>query len=66
MVRRPPNLHASHRPCGGSYDGDHNQRVADAICGQWYRVDLLFFHWCLHCRVIIDLKIGVLSHADAG
>ena len=32
----------------------------------WYRVDLLFFHRRLRCLVIIDLKIGELSHADAG
>ena len=66
MVCRPPNLRASHWPCGGLYDEDHNQRVADSICGQWYQVDLLLFHWRLHCLVIIDLKIGAFSHADAG
>ena len=32
----------------------------------WFRVDLLFFHRRLRCLVIIDLKIGELSHADAG
>ncbi|MCA8336228.1 MULTISPECIES: PDDEXK nuclease domain-containing protein [Burkholderiaceae] len=32
----------------------------------WYRVDLLFFHRKLHCLVIIDLKLGALSHADVG
>ncbi len=36
------------------------------VGGQWYRVDLLFFHRRLHCLVIIDLKIGAFSHADAG
>ncbi|HVE82445.1 MAG TPA: PDDEXK nuclease domain-containing protein [Myxococcales bacterium] len=37
-------------------------RVGDA----WYRVDLLFFHRRLHCLVVIDLKLGELTHADAG
>lgn len=32
----------------------------------WYRVDLLFFHRRLRCLVVIDLKLGELTHADAG
>ncbi len=32
----------------------------------WYRVDLLFFHRKLRCLVVIDLKLGPLTHADAG
>jgi predicted nuclease of restriction endonuclease-like (RecB) superfamily len=32
----------------------------------WYRVDLLFFHRRLRCLVIIDLKLGKFTHADAG
>jgi predicted nuclease of restriction endonuclease-like (RecB) superfamily len=36
------------------------------IGGEWYRVDLLFFHRRLRCLVIIDLKLGKLTHADAG
>jgi len=32
----------------------------------WYRVDLLLFHRRLRCLVIIDLKLGSLSHADVG
>ncbi len=32
----------------------------------WYRVDLLFFHRGLRCLVVIDLKIGAFTHADAG
>jgi predicted nuclease of restriction endonuclease-like (RecB) superfamily len=32
----------------------------------WFRVDLLFFHRRLHCLLVIDLKIGKFSHADAG
>jgi predicted nuclease of restriction endonuclease-like (RecB) superfamily len=33
---------------------------------EWYRVDLLLFHRRLRCLVIIDLKIGKFTHADAG
>ena len=33
---------------------------------EWYRVDLVFFHRRLRCLVIIDLKIGKFTHADAG
>lgn len=36
------------------------------IDDEWYRVDLLFFHRRLRCLVIIDLKVGKLTHADAG
>jgi len=32
----------------------------------WYRVDLVFFHRRLRCLVVIDLKIGKFTHADAG
>ena len=32
----------------------------------WYRVDLVFFHRALRCLVVIDLKVGELTHADAG
>ena len=37
-------------------------RVGD----EWYRVDLLFFHRRLRALVVIDLKIGKFTHADAG
>ncbi len=33
---------------------------------EWYRIDLLLFHRRLKCLVVIDLKIGKFSHADAG
>ena len=36
------------------------------IDDEWYRVDLLFFHRRLRCLVIIDLKLGKFTHADAG
>ena len=36
------------------------------IGDEWYRVDLLFFHRRLRCLVVIDLKIGGFTHADAG
>lgn len=32
----------------------------------WFRVDLVLFHRRLRCLVIIDLKAGRFSHADAG
>ena len=37
-------------------------RVGD----EWYRVDLVFYHRGLRCLVLIDLKLGKLTHADAG
>jgi len=36
------------------------------IGDEWYRVDLVFFHRRLRCLVIIDLKLGKFTHADAG
>jgi len=36
------------------------------IGDQWYRIDLLFFHRRLRCLVVIDLKLGKFTHADAG
>ena len=32
----------------------------------WYRIDLLLYHRALRCLVIIDLKRGHFTHADAG
>ncbi|HEY0054825.1 MAG TPA: PDDEXK nuclease domain-containing protein [Pedobacter sp.] len=31
-----------------------------------YRIDLVFYHRILKCNVLIDLKLGEFSHADAG
>lgn len=36
------------------------------IGDEWYRIDLLFYHRRLRCLVIVDLKIGKFTHADAG
>ena len=36
------------------------------IGDQWFRIDLLFFHRRLSCLVIVDLKLGEFTHADAG
>ena len=36
------------------------------IGDEWYRIDLLFFHRKLRCLVVIDLKRGRFTHADAG
>jgi predicted nuclease of restriction endonuclease-like (RecB) superfamily len=32
----------------------------------WFRIDLIFFHRRLHGLIIIDLKVGKFSYADAG
>jgi predicted nuclease of restriction endonuclease-like (RecB) superfamily len=37
-------------------------RVGD----EWYRVDLVLYHRRLRCLVIIDLKLGKLTHSDIG
>lgn len=37
-------------------------RIGDS----WYRMDLLLYHRRLRCLVIVDLKRGKFSHADAG
>jgi len=37
-------------------------RVGD----EWYRIDLLFYNRRLRCLVVIDLKLGRFTHADAG
>src|ERR1700721_1564199 len=50
---------------GGDFAFVGRQRrllVGDA----WYRVDLLFFHRRLRCLIIVDLKLGKFTHADAG
>ena len=36
------------------------------IGDEWYRVDLVFFHRRLRCLLLIDLKLGKFTHADAG
>ena len=36
------------------------------IDDSWFRVDLLFFHRGLKCLLVIDLKVGKFSYADAG
>jgi len=36
------------------------------IDDEWYRVDLVLFHRKLRCLLLIDLKLGRFSHADAG
>ncbi len=37
-------------------------RIGDS----WFRIDLLLYHRGLRCLVIIDLKTGAFTHADAG
>jgi hypothetical protein len=36
------------------------------IGDQWFRLDLIFFHRTLRALLIIDLKTGPFTHADAG
>ncbi|EKW1656061.1 PDDEXK nuclease domain-containing protein [Citrobacter freundii] len=36
------------------------------IDDNWFRVDLLFFHRRLRCLLLVDLKVGKFSYADAG
>jgi len=36
------------------------------IDDEWFRVDLVFYHRGLRCLVLIDLKLGRFTHADAG
>jgi predicted nuclease of restriction endonuclease-like (RecB) superfamily len=36
------------------------------IDDEWFRVDLVFYHRVLRCLVLIDLKLGRFTHADAG
>ncbi len=31
-----------------------------------YRIDLVFYHRMLKCHVLVDLKLGEFTHADAG
>ncbi len=31
-----------------------------------YYIDLVFYHRILKCHVLIDLKVGIFSHADSG
>ena len=37
-------------------------RIGDS----WYRIDLLLYHRGLKCLIIVDLKTGAFTHADAG
>lgn len=36
------------------------------IGDQWFRIDLVFYHRRLRCLMLIDLKLGEFTHADAG
>lgn len=50
---------------GGSFTFVGRQRRL-RVGDEWYRVDLVFFHRELRCLVVIDLKLGKFTHADAG
>lgn len=36
------------------------------VDNKWFQVDLTFFHRRLRCLILIDLKLGAFTHADAG
>jgi predicted nuclease of restriction endonuclease-like (RecB) superfamily len=36
------------------------------VGNEWYRIDLIFFHRRLRGLILIDLKLGKFTHADAG
>jgi len=56
-------LLAARNPHARAFVGrQHRLRVGD----EWYRVDLLLFHRRLRCLIIVDLKLGKLTHSDAG
>ncbi len=63
--RRNP-LRISSSRCTGSDFTFVGQQRRLRVGDEWYRIDLLFFHRRLRCLVIIDLKIGKFTHADAG
>ena len=42
------------------------RRIAALASTSHNRVDLVFFHRLLRCLVVIDLKLGKFTHADAG
>ncbi len=50
---------------GGDFSFIGRQRRL-RVGSQWFRVDLVFFHRRLRCLVVIDLKLGQFTHADAG
>lgn len=59
------NLEAFLMELGGDFTFVGRQRRL-RIDDEWYRIDLLFFHRRLRSLVIIDLKLGKFTHADAG
>ena len=42
------------------------RQVRITVNNEHYRVDLVFYHRILRCFVLIDLKIGQLTHQDIG
>ncbi|MCA9078591.1 MAG: DUF1016 family protein [Planctomycetaceae bacterium] len=59
------NLESFLMELGGDFAFIGRQRRL-RIDDEWYRIDLLFFHRRLRSLVIIDLKLGRFTHADAG
>ena len=49
---------------GGDVESRHARGLR--IGTEWYWVDLLFFHQRLRSLLIVELKAGKFTHADAG
>ena len=63
-----PSSATSSRSCWNSARASRSSpgRSASAIGDEWYRIDLLLYHRPLRCLVVVDLKLGRFTHADAG
>jgi len=42
------------------------QKRLTTVTGKRFYIDLVFYHYILKCFVLVDLKIGELSHRDIG
>src|ERR1017187_8773043 len=71
-IRKPTSkMHsfgASKNSCWSLATTSHSSpgRKRLRVGSEWYRVDLVFFHRRLRCLIIVDLKLGKFTHADAG
>ena len=44
----------------------HKEFISDKVEDDDFYLDLVFYHSILKCHVLIDLKIGKLTHSDVG
>lgn len=51
---------------GNGYSFVARQKMVTTATGKHFFIDLVFYHFELKCFVLIDLKIGELSHRDIG